>query len=59
MDMGAMMVKAVKDTMGAAYNDVFLLAAFVSVATVILLAYLLVRDYRKKASPIAAPEIKN
>jgi MFS family permease len=59
MDMGAMMVKAVKDTMGAAYNDVFLLAAFVSVATVILLAYLLVRDYRMKASPIAAPEIKN
>jgi MFS family permease len=59
MDMSAMMLKAVKDTMGAAYNNVFLLAAFVSILAVILLAYLLVRDYAKKAPGKVAPQIKN
>jgi EmrB/QacA subfamily drug resistance transporter len=55
-DMQAIMAMAVKDAMTTAFHNIYLLAAFFSIATVLLIGYILVRErYLKKESP---PEIR-
>jgi MFS family permease len=55
-DVKAMMAGIVKDAMSTAYHDIYLLAAVVSIATVLLIGYIIIRERVKKRE--APPEIK-
>lgn len=49
MDTQAMMFKALQETMGQAFSDIFMLTAMISVLTIVFLAYLIFRGYRVRS----------
>jgi EmrB/QacA subfamily drug resistance transporter len=55
IDMQAMMLDALKNIMGPAFNDIFMLAAYVSIIAVVLLAYIVFRGYFRTA-PVETSE---
>ncbi|WP_230740238.1 MFS transporter [Methanooceanicella nereidis] len=57
--MDQMMLNLVKDCMGEAFSDIFMLTAAVSVLTIILLAYLVIRGRRAVSGDTAGELMEN